>query len=77
MAPGGAAKLHVFTARMPVEEYEALRQASALLGTSVNATVRQAVHVYLKEQVGDEKFDALVEEARERFRRTLERLGDS
>jgi hypothetical protein len=77
MPGAGASKLHVFTARLPMEEYETLRQVSALLGLSVNETVRRAVLAFLKDEVGDEKFDMLVEQARDRFRRTLERLGDA
>lgn len=70
-------QIHVFTARMPVDEYEALRSYAFFAGRSVNEVVVAAIRDFLTTHATDDLLDAMVEEKRTTFRRTLERLGDS
>lgn len=69
-------EVHVFTARMPEDEYEGLRAFAFLSQRSVNEVVLTAIRSYLREQAPDDRLDAMVEEMKARFRATLDDLGD-
>ena len=69
-----ARTLHVFTARMPVDEYEALRSYAFFAGQSANEVVVSAIREYLKRHATDEQLNALVARTRTQLRRTMDRL---
>jgi hypothetical protein len=68
--------IHVFTARMPVDEYEGLKAFAFLSQVSINEVVLTAIRSYLREQAPDDRLDAMVEEMKARLRRTTERRDD-
>lgn len=69
-------RMHVFTARMPVEEYEALRAYASLAQSSVNDVMQRAVRAYLRAHSGDEEIEVMVARTRRRLRATVERLPE-
>lgn len=69
-------KVHVFTARMPVHEYEALRAYAHFTRQSINDLVLAAVRAYLGEQGRAEHLERMVEEVKAKLRATLDGLGD-
>lgn len=74
MPSRGERALHVFTARMAVDEYEALRSYAFFAGQSVNEVVVSAIREYLRSHATDEQLDALVARTRTQLSRTLDRL---
>ena len=56
--------LHVFTARMPVSEYEGLRAFAFFTQTSINEVVLAAIRSHLQEQITEDRLNALVERMR-------------
>lgn len=67
--------LHTFTARLAVEEYEALRSYAFFANTSINAVVVRAIRELLMREGTEKRVDRMVGEARAKFRRTVEGLG--
>jgi len=68
--------IHVFTARMPVDEYDALRAYAHFTRRPINDVVLAAIRAYLGEKGRAEELDAAVERMKEQFRATLDNLGD-
>ncbi len=68
--------LHVFTARLAVEEYEALRSYAFLSNVSINEVVVRAIRELLRREGKEEAVNTLVEQARSKLRATVDNLGD-
>jgi NRPS condensation-like uncharacterized protein len=69
-------KVHVFTARMPVHEYEALRAYAHFTRQPINNIVLTAVRSHLREQMAEDRLNTMVEQMRATLRETFEGLGD-
>jgi len=68
--------IHVFTARMPMREYEALKSYSFYARRSINDIVLEALRDWLREHATEEHLEQLLTDARERFRATVEELRE-
>lgn len=68
-------EVRAFTARLPAEEYEALKALAFFRGTTMSLLLVQAVRALLAEAAGDD-VDAMVDRTRVRFRETLDRLRE-
>jgi len=66
MVDGEGARIHVFTTRMPADEYETLKAYAFFANTSVNDLVLRTVRSFLREATTDPRFKAMVQ-ARRRF----------
>lgn len=66
--------LHVFTARMPIEEYEALRSYAFFANVSINEVVVRAIRELLRRDGREEAVNTLVEQARSKLRATLDEM---
>ena len=76
MVDPGEPRIHVFTTRMPADEYEVLKSYAFFVGSSINDVLLRAVRTYLRARAADAQLDAMVEEARRRFQETVERMPD-
>lgn len=74
MSAADDARIHVFTTRMPADEYEVLRSLAFYRNSSINDVVLKALRLYLAEHAADTELEGMVEEARRRFRSTVERM---
>lgn len=72
----GPDSVHVFTARMPMREYEALKAYSFYARRSINDIVLEALRTWLREHATAEHLEQLLAEARDRVRATVEELGE-
>ena len=68
--------VHVFTARMDKDEYEAVQAFAFFNQVSVNEFVLRAIRKYLTRHTTDTELDLMIEQRREAIRTTRERLGE-
>ncbi|HEX2040727.1 MAG TPA: hypothetical protein VHF47_13465 [Acidimicrobiales bacterium] len=68
--------IHVFTARMPVGEYEALKAFAYFTRRPINDVVLTAVRSYLRQQVAEDHLNEMVEQLRATLHETFEALGE-
>lgn len=72
--PDAPTGVHVFTTRMPKDEYEVLRAYAFFINSPINDVVLRALRRYLAEHANDPELDAMIEQQRTQFRQTVERL---
>lgn len=64
------------TVRLPEDEHEALRAYAFAVDGSMNDVVRRAVQEFLADPGRAEQVDALLDQARGRYRVALDELAD-
>lgn len=64
------------TVRVSPQDYELLRTYAFLTGTSMNTIMVRAMREFLAEHAREREIDDLVDRAKEKFRETIDRLGE-
>lgn len=67
---------HVFTARIPIDVYEAVSLFAFASSCSTNEVVVQALRHYLQAQAALTEVDAKIDAARAQLRAVIENLSD-
>lgn len=67
---------HLFSARLPHDEYEALKAYAFFSRRSMNDVVIRAIRAYLTEASREQEIDTMVDAARRRLRQQAKRWNE-
>jgi hypothetical protein len=76
MAAGADREIHLFTARIPKAEFEALRSYASLARCSVNDVVQRALREFLRAHSGGPEIELMLDDARQQFLTIIENMPE-